>query len=231
MVQIGSVLVGGDEFGYLSAGEPDGSVPVVLLHAAGQTAESWMLFLSRWDGLGVAYSLDLRGHGLSVWGAPYGLEVFARDVLGFMDAMGFAEVDLVGHLMGGLVGCLVASIAPERVRRLVVADVGVPHPRERAVVDKPGVPLDFDWDLVPAVRAELDRPDPRWPSYLARIQADTLVLGGGPSSPVPLEHVAELAVTVPHARLVSLGADRAGRDVSPEELTAAVIGHLTAAAG
>ncbi|MDQ6715289.1 MAG: alpha/beta hydrolase [Actinomycetota bacterium] len=226
MVEMRSVLVGGQPFGYRVAGEPRGGVPAVLLHATGETSQSWDGFMSRWSEVGLAYGLDLRGHGRSVWSGPYGLEVFAADVLGFMDEVGLAEVDLVGHSLGGLVACLVAADAPGRVRRLVLEDVGVPHPREVVVVERPAGRLDFDWDLVGPVRAQIDDPDPQWPVRVGQIRADTLVVAGGPSSPVPQEHVAEMAARIPRGRLLTVGGGHMVHDARPDEFADAVMGHL-----
>jgi 3-oxoadipate enol-lactonase len=226
MISARSVMVDGLEFGYRMAGESHGVVPVLLLHATGETSESWADFMLRWAEVGVAYALDLRGHGGSVWKGPYGLDVLAGDVVGFLDAMGLAQVDLVGHSLGGLVACLVASGAPDRVRRLVLEDVGVPHPREPAVLERPTGPLDFDWDMVRSVRAQIDNPDPEWPAHVAQIRADTLVLAGGPESPVPQEHVEEMAATIPGARLVTIGGGHMVHDARPNEFAAAVMAHL-----
>jgi len=231
MINSRSLMVDANMFGYLASGQGDGSVPVLLLHATGETGASWMHFMTRWDGRGAAYALDLRGHGRSVWRGPYGLEVFARDVLAFMDAMDLGVVDMVGHSLGGLVACLVASTAPERVRKLVLEDVGVPYPREPVVMEKPTFPLDFDWDMVGRVRAQIDNPDPQWPARVAGIRADTLVVAGGTSSTVPQEHVAEMATRIQGARLVTLGGGHMVHDSCPEEFAAAVIGHLTGSAG
>ncbi|HEX8973644.1 MAG TPA: alpha/beta hydrolase [Oryzihumus sp.] len=221
-------MVGGSEFGFLSVDGGKDSVPVLLLHATGETSESWMHFLSRWGRRGgVAYALDLRGHGRSVWSGPYGLETFAEDVLGFLDAMELPVVDLVGHSVGGLVGCLVAARAPERVRKLVLEDVGVPYPREPVVMGKPTVPLDFDWDMVDRVRAQIDNPDSRWAAWVAQIQADTLVVAGGPASCVPQEYVGELAGTIPGAQLVTIAGGHTVHHTRPENFSVEVIAHLT----
>jgi pimeloyl-ACP methyl ester carboxylesterase len=232
MISARSVAVDGKEFGYRMAGESHGaSVPLLLLHATGETSESWADFMLRWAEVGVVYALDLRGHGRSVWEGPYGLDVLAGDVVGFLDAMGLTQVDLVGHSLGGLVGCLVASGAPGRVRKLVLEDVGVLHPRKPAVLERPAGPLDFDWDMVGCVRAQIDNPDTQWPTHAARIQADTLVLAGGSSSPVPQEHVQEMAARIPGARLVTIGGGHMVHDARPDEFAAAVMGHLTRPVG
>jgi len=103
-----------------------GGVPVVLLHAQGSTAGTWDAFVARVDRRVLA--LDLRGHGESSWAKKYSLELMCEDVLGFLDAKGIAQADLVGHSMGGRVAVLVAQRQPGRVRRLVVEDAPPPPP-------------------------------------------------------------------------------------------------------
>ena len=77
-------------------------------------------------------ALDLRGRGRSPAGpeGTHGWENHARDVLAAATALGAERFDLVGHSMGAFVGLVIANLAPERVRRLVLIDaVGVPDPR------------------------------------------------------------------------------------------------------
>jgi pimeloyl-ACP methyl ester carboxylesterase len=60
--------------------------------------------------------------------------------------------------------------------------------------------------MVEQVRPEIDTPDPGWVDVVAAIEARTLVVGGGPSSHVPQEHVADLARTLRDGRLVTVHA-------------------------
>jgi pimeloyl-ACP methyl ester carboxylesterase len=77
-------------------------------------------------------ALDLRGRGRSPAGrrGSHGWENHARDVLAVADALGAQRFDFIGHSMGAFIGLVLANLAPERVRRLVLIDaVGVPDPR------------------------------------------------------------------------------------------------------
>lgn len=69
------------------------------------------------------YGLDLRNHG----GSPHSEEMdygsMALDVLAFMDEHGLARCHLLGHSMGGKTAMQVALSAPQRVARLVIADI------------------------------------------------------------------------------------------------------------
>ncbi len=103
--------------------------PVVLLHG---------LFGSARNLAGVAralaaehrvVSLDLRNHGGSGHDPAMGYAAMADDVAETMDALGLAAVAVVGHSMGGKVAMRLALSAPQRVARLVVADIApVPYP-------------------------------------------------------------------------------------------------------
>ena len=67
------------------------------------------------------YVLDQRGHGDSDRPSRgYLFSDFAADVLAFMDAKGLDAATIVGHSMGSFVAQHVASIAPERVSRLLL---------------------------------------------------------------------------------------------------------------
>jgi len=78
-------------------------------------------------------SLDQRGHGASDWPAPpaYATEDFVSDLLGVMDAMGWARMTVVGHSMGGANSMALAAWHPERVDRLVIVDSRPSIPAER----------------------------------------------------------------------------------------------------
>ena len=69
-------------------------------------------------------SLDQRGHGESDW-APdsrYGTEQFASDLLGIIDALGWEQMALVGHSMGGHNAMAFSAWHPDRVRMLCIVD-------------------------------------------------------------------------------------------------------------
>ncbi len=77
---------------------------------------------------------DLRGHGDS--DAPtdehsYGLEIFAADVIGLLDALDWPRTTMLGHSMGGMVAQVVAINHPERLEGLVLMDTG--HGRVRGI--------------------------------------------------------------------------------------------------
>jgi pimeloyl-ACP methyl ester carboxylesterase len=78
-------------------------------------------------------ALDQRGHGASEWPATpaYATEDFAGDLVGVMDAMGWARMTVAGHSMGGHNAMAFAAWHPERVARLAIIDSRPSIPAER----------------------------------------------------------------------------------------------------
>jgi pimeloyl-ACP methyl ester carboxylesterase len=197
---------------------PAGPV-VVLLPGTGATAQDWDGVAARVSEERPVVAVDLRGHGRSDWPGRYSIQLFADDVSAALDQLGGGPVDLVGHSLGGLVACKVAAARHDLVRRLVLEDVGVPHRREPDMPARPRGQLPFDWAMVEQVRPEIDDPDPTWPETVAGIQAPTLVVGGGPRSFVPQQHVAELVDRLRDGRLTTIDVGHLVHESSPEEFT------------
>ncbi|MEV6401222.1 alpha/beta hydrolase, partial [Streptomyces sp. NPDC051907] len=151
-------------------------------------------------------------------------EAFRDDLSAFVRALGLSPVDLIGHSMGGVAAYLLAACSPELVRRLVIEDAPplVPLDPPRPPARREAGDLGFDWQVVPALDAELNAPDPAWRESLRTITAPTLVVGGGSSSHIPQDQLAQLAAIVPGARLVTVDAGHLVHTARPEEFLAAL---------
>ena len=71
----------------------------------------------------------MRGRGRSEkppGAESYGIANMVADVTGIMDALGIERAHVVGHDWGAAVAWVLASIAPQRVNRLVCLSVGFP---------------------------------------------------------------------------------------------------------
>ncbi|MFQ5898582.1 MAG: alpha/beta fold hydrolase [Candidatus Methylomirabilia bacterium] len=78
-------------------------------------------------------ALDQRGHGESHWPDPpaYRTEDFCADLRQVLDKLGWEQVILVGHSMGGHNAMAFAAWHPEQVRGLVIVDSRPAIPLER----------------------------------------------------------------------------------------------------
>ena len=93
-------------------------------------------------------------------------------------------------------------------------------------MERPDGPLEFDWRVVEQVRPEIDDPAPDWPDVVRRVDVPTLVLAGGATSPMPQEHVHELATTLPRGRSRTIDAGHCIHERRPEAFLAAVTEFL-----
>ncbi len=110
---------------------PDGQIhyataglgkPVLLLH---QTPRSWDEYREVLPIMGQTYwaiAMDTIGFGDSYKPEREGsIEVYARGVIAFLDAMALERVSIVGHHTGGVIAVEVAASHPERVDKLVLS--------------------------------------------------------------------------------------------------------------
>lgn len=119
--------------------------PVLLLHGFNQTAHSWEELAERASDELHLIALDQRGHGASMRAADgdYSREAMTRDALQVADALGLAEIALVGMSMGATHAISFAVQKPQRVRALVIVDYAPEV--ERAGVDKIELMLARSW--------------------------------------------------------------------------------------
>ena len=227
MVDHRLVDVSGIRLAYQVSG-PQDAPPLVLVHALGEDSTNWEQVVPAFAHSRRVYALDLRGHGRSDWPGDYSLELMRADVLQFLDALGLGRVDLIGHSMGGIVAYLLAQDHPQRVSRLVLEEVPVPRPREPSTPTRPDGDLTFDWEMVLAVRRQIDQPDPRWLERLSQVTAETLVVAGGPRSHVPQDSVAELARRIPGGHMVTIPVGHLIHHAAPEAFTKVVVAFLLA---
>jgi pimeloyl-ACP methyl ester carboxylesterase len=118
----GNLDIGGLNFHYTDWGG-DGP-PLVMLHGLSGHARTWDHTAAALSDRYRVLALDQRGHGDSDWAPQYGISAMARDLLAFLDALQLREVTLMGLSMGGLVSFVFTAAHPERVRRLIILDIG-----------------------------------------------------------------------------------------------------------
>jgi len=106
--------------------------PFVMLHGLTGNARNWDPVAATLSDQYRVLALDQRGHGDSSWADEYGTGAMTRDLRHFLDALDLAEIDLMGLSMGGLVAFQFAAANPERVRRLIVLDIGPEYARTAA---------------------------------------------------------------------------------------------------
>ena len=107
---------------------PPGAPVVLFVHGMGAWSELWRETLAATAAAGFrAVAMDLPPFGYSerpAWGA-YSRQHQARRILGVIDALDVGQATLVGHSFGGGPTMEAVLLAPQRVRRLVLADAAI----------------------------------------------------------------------------------------------------------
>lgn len=202
-------------------GQGGAGIPVIALHGHPGTAATWDAVAgpicapknpegsgdsaNESPGASRFVALTQRGYGDSARSTSYEYDDFVADVFGFADVLGLDTFVLLGHSFGGTIASLAAELDSARLRGLVLEDSVLPRdPYPWRDPERPEGELAYDWDVVAAISSRLADPDPAWWTSLARIGCPTLVLGGGSTSHVPQDLLADAVELIPDARLVTI---------------------------
>jgi len=106
----------------VSPGTP-ATVPMVLSNSLGTDRSLWDCQVVPFGRAHSVWRYDTRGHGESdVPQGEYSIDRLGKDLLAIIDATSAAHVDLCGVSIGGMTALWVAQHAPDRVRRIVLAN-------------------------------------------------------------------------------------------------------------
>ena len=101
--------------------------PLVILHGLFGSADNWYSISKEIDTEFTIYLIDQRNHGDSPHSDEWDYQVMAEDLLEVLDEEGLEKVYLMGHSMGGKTAMTFAVNHPERVEKLIVADISPRH--------------------------------------------------------------------------------------------------------
>ncbi|MBF7091800.1 alpha/beta fold hydrolase [Flavobacterium sp. ALJ2] len=98
--------------------------PLLILHGFLGMSDNWKTLGTQFaaDGFQV-HILDLRNHGRSFHSDIFTYEAMVQDVFEYCQANNLDKVDIIGHSMGGKIAMFFAAIHPEKVNKLIVADI------------------------------------------------------------------------------------------------------------
>ncbi|MFL0796937.1 MAG: alpha/beta fold hydrolase [Cellvibrionaceae bacterium] len=99
-------------------------IPVILMHGMfGSLSNLGVLARPLTEAGYRVISVDLRNHGLSPHEHDMSYAHMAADIVELLDDLQLSKAYLLGHSMGGKVGMQVAMNYPDRVAKLIVADI------------------------------------------------------------------------------------------------------------
>lgn len=99
--------------------------PLVIIHGFLGMSDNWKTLGTQFANEGFqVQALDLRNHGKSFHSEDFSYEIMVEDVKKYCDYHNLKDINIIGHSMGGKVAMQFACLYPEKVEKLIVADIG-----------------------------------------------------------------------------------------------------------
>lgn len=98
-------------------------VPLIVMHGLFGSSRNWQTLARQFAQSFQVINVDLRNHGDSFHSDQMSYPDMAQDVANVLDALGIDRANVLGHSMGGKVAMALTHRYPDKVRRLVVADI------------------------------------------------------------------------------------------------------------
>ena len=97
---------------------PD-ATPLLIAHGLFGSARNWNVIAKRLSASRPVTVVDMRNHGDSPWADTHSYADLAADLAEVIDT----PMDVLGHSMGGKAAMMLALTQPQKVNRLVIADI------------------------------------------------------------------------------------------------------------
>ena len=99
--------------------------PLIILHGFLGMSDNWKTLGTQYAQEGFqVHMLDLRNHGRSFHSEIFNYDVMVQDIVEYCATNNLDKIDIIGHSMGGKVAMLFATTYPDKVEKLIVADIG-----------------------------------------------------------------------------------------------------------
>lgn len=103
-------------------GEPL-SPALLILHGFFASSRNWRQIAKKLAENHHVYLLDMRNHGNSAHDPIMDYPSMAADIALFLDSQQLGSANILGHSMGGKAAMWLALIQPERINKLIIADI------------------------------------------------------------------------------------------------------------
>jgi esterase len=111
--------------------------PLVILHGLFGSSDNWVTFGRQLSDHYQVIIPDMRNHGQSPHSDHWEYTAMADDIYQLAKLLGYDQITILGHSMGGKVGMTFAEEHPDMLVKLVVVDIAPrSYPiRHRTIID------------------------------------------------------------------------------------------------
>lgn len=97
--------------------------PLVIIHGLYGSSDNWLTVAKKLSAGFRVFTIDQRNHGRSPNSEIHSFEAMKNDLAEFFDEHHLEKAIVLGHSMGGKTAMWFAAEYPERVEKLIVADI------------------------------------------------------------------------------------------------------------
>lgn len=97
--------------------------PIVIVHGLYGSSDNWINIAKRLSETHTVYIPDQRNHGRSPFAPTHTYNDLRNDLEEFFEQQNIEKAILLGHSMGGKVAMWFAADFPEKIEKLVIADI------------------------------------------------------------------------------------------------------------
>lgn len=97
--------------------------PIVIVHGLYGSSDNWLTVGKKLSARYKVYMIDQRNHGHSPKSEEFSYDLMKEDLAGFFEQHRIEKAMLLGHSMGGKVAMSFAADYPEKIEKLIIADI------------------------------------------------------------------------------------------------------------
>lgn len=102
--------------------------PLVIMHGFLGMSDNWKTLAGEYAEKGYeVHAVDMRNHGRSFHSDEFDYDVMKQDIYEYCEGYNLDKIDLMGHSMGGKVAMFFAMAYPEKLNKLIIADIGTKY--------------------------------------------------------------------------------------------------------
>lgn len=117
----------GHHVAYAEWGDPHNPEVLFCVHGLSRNSRDFDYIAAALETQYRVISVDVVGRGKSAWltdKQQYNYATYVADIVALLDALQLKHVDWLGTSMGGLIGMMLAAHFPDRIKRMIMNDIG-----------------------------------------------------------------------------------------------------------